>query len=138
MSGIQVTDEVVNVYNEIKMGHKHKYALLRISDNLEEVIVEKTSNEPDYATFVAELPKNDCRYAIYDLSFQSDDGGERSKILFVVWAPDSAKIKQKMLITSTKDSVKKKLVGIGKEIQATDLSEIALEEVTAQVLSTAR
>jgi cofilin len=39
-------------------------------------------------------------------------------------APDTAKIKSKMLYASTKDSLKKKLVGIGAEIQATDKSEL--------------
>ena len=137
-SGIAVTDEVVTVFNDIKMGHKHKYAIFRINDDLTEVIIEKTSNDADWSNFTNELPPKGCRYIVYDLSFESADGGERSKILFIVWAPDSAKIKEKMLITSTKDNVKKKFVGIGKEIQATDMSEISLEEVTAQVLSTAR
>mmetsp|Transcript_12913 Transcript_12913/g.19863 ORF Transcript_12913/g.19863 Transcript_12913/m.19863 type:complete len:140 (-) Transcript_12913:70-489(-) len=137
-SGIAVTDEVVSTFNEIKMGHKHKYAIFRINDALTEVVVESTSNDGNWDNFTAQLPAQGCRYVVYDLSFTSDDGGERSKILFIVWAPDSAKIKEKMLITSTKDNVKKKFVGIGKEIQATDMSEVALEEVTAQVLSTAR
>lgn len=43
-----------------------------------------------------------------------------------------------MLITSTKDAVKKKLVGVGKEIQATDASEIDRSCVEEQVKSTAR
>jgi len=38
-----------------------------------------------------------------------------------------------MLYTSTKDSLKKKLVGIGTEVQATDASEISREEVLARV-----
>ncbi len=39
-------------------------------------------------------------------------------------APDSAKLKRKMLVASSKDAFRKKLVGIGSEIQASDLSEI--------------
>jgi Cofilin/tropomyosin-type actin-binding protein len=53
-------------------------------------------------------------------------------------APDTAKIKNKMLITSTKADVRKKLVGIGLEIQATDFSEIDLEEVTNRCQSTTK
>lgn len=64
---------------------------------------------------------------------QNDEGGDRNKILFIVWAPENAKVKEKMLITSSKDAVKKKLVGISKEIQATDLSEVSLQAVTEQV-----
>jgi hypothetical protein len=38
-------------------------------------------------------------------------------------APDTSKIKQKMLYASSKDALRKKLVGIGSEIQGTDFSE---------------
>jgi hypothetical protein len=55
----------------------------------------------------------------------------------VVRAPDSSKIKQKMLYASSKDALRKKLVGIATEIQATDLSELShdavLEKVSKQV-----
>jgi cofilin len=48
-------------------------------------------------------------------------------------APDTAKIKQKMLYASSKDALRKKLVGIATEIQATDLSEIAYDVVLDKV-----
>ncbi len=80
-----------------------------------------------------ELPENECRYGIFDYEF-TDDGRAQSKILFVVWAPDTAKIKAKMLYASSKANFKKKLVGIGSEIQATDLAEIDEESVKEKVL----
>ena len=137
-SGVVANDEVVTTFNEIKMGHKHKYAIFKLSNDLTEVVLESTSNEPSWESFITALPPKSCRYVVYDFDYQSDDGGDRSKILFIVWAPDSAKIKEKMLITSSKDAVKKKLVGIGKEIQATDASEIDIKEVTSQVLAISR
>merc|ERR1712146_670036 len=88
----------------------------------------------DYGQFVENLPKDDCRYAVYDFEYdQPDCGGKRSKILFVLWSPDTAKIKSKMLYTSSKDGLRKKLVGIGTEIQATDSSEIDFETVLDKV-----
>lgn len=48
-------------------------------------------------------------------------------------APDTAKIKPKMLYASSKDALRKKLVGIATEIQATDLSEVAYEVVLEKV-----
>merc|ERR1711982_154109 len=71
---------------------------------------------------MGQLPERDCRYAIFDYEFQVD-GGQRNKITFILWAPDSAPIKAKMMYTSTKDSIKKKLVGIQVEVQATDAAE---------------
>lgn len=42
-------------------------------------------------------------------------------------APDNAKIKQKMLFASSKDALRKALVGIAVEIQGTDASEVSYE-----------
>lgn len=53
----------------------------------------------------------------------------------VIRAPDTSKVKQKMLYASSKDALRKKLVGIGTEIQATDASEIAYETVLEKVKS---
>jgi cofilin len=86
-----------------------------------------------FEEFTAALPEKDCRYAVYDFEWDQGADGKRTKVLFVVWAPDVAPIKAKMLYTSTKSSVKQKLVGIGAEIQATDMSEISLEEVLDKV-----
>ncbi len=48
--------------------------------------------------------------------------------------PDGAKVKAKMIYTSSKDSVRKKLVGIGTEVQATDKAEISHDAVLEKVL----
>jgi cofilin len=48
-------------------------------------------------------------------------------------APESAKLKRKMLIASSKDAFRKKLVGIGTEIQATDRAEIDKSAVLDKV-----
>lgn len=42
-------------------------------------------------------------------------------------SPDDSKIKQKMLYASSKDALRKSLVGISSEIQGTDMSEVAHE-----------
>lgn len=42
-------------------------------------------------------------------------------------SPDDSKIKQKMLFASSKDALRRSLVGIAVEIQGTDYSEVAYE-----------
>ena len=42
-------------------------------------------------------------------------------------SPDTAKIKQKMIFASSRDALKRALVGISVEIQGTDSSEVAYE-----------
>lgn len=50
-------------------------------------------------------------------------------MLFSLRCPDKAKIKHKMVYTSSKDSLRKKLVGVATEIQATDEAEISKDAV---------
>ena len=55
----------------------------------------------------------------------------------VTWhirSPDDAKIKQKMLFASSKDALRRSLVGIASEIQGTDYSEVAHESGASQSL----
>lgn len=42
-------------------------------------------------------------------------------------SPDDAKIKQKMLFASSKDALKRSLVGLAVEIQGSDPSEVCYE-----------
>jgi cofilin len=48
-------------------------------------------------------------------------------------SPETAKIRSKMLYASSKDAIRKKLVGIAHEIQGTDLSEVAFQTVLERV-----
>lgn len=45
----------------------------------------------------------------------------------MIRSPDDAKIKAKMLFASSKDALRRSLVGIAVEIQGTDYSEVAHE-----------
>ena len=46
---------------------------------------------------------------------------------FWIRSPDEAKIKEKMLYASSRDALKRALVGIAVEIQGTEFSEVAYE-----------
>ena len=69
--------------------------IFKVSDDNKEIVVEKTSDDSDYEAFLKDLPKDDCRYAVYDFEYEKE--GKRSRILFYSWAPDAAKIKSKMI-----------------------------------------
>lgn len=45
----------------------------------------------------------------------------------MIRSPDDAKIKQKMLFASSKEALRRSLVGIAVEIQGTEFSEVAYE-----------
>jgi len=55
-----------------------------------------------------------------------------------VWfarCPDTAPVAMKMLYAASKDALKKKLVGINHEIQATEMCELSKAEVSEKVKS---
>ncbi|KAK3814619.1 MAG: hypothetical protein J3R72DRAFT_461874 [Linnemannia gamsii] len=132
-SGVQVDKSCIDTYLELKTGKTLKYIIYKISDDLAKVEVVKTSADADYDAFLADLPADDCRWAVYDFAYKSPDGGDRNKIVFYSWSPDSAKIKPKMLYASSKDGLRKVLNGLGAEVQGTDFDEVAHETVLDRI-----
>ncbi|KAN0080208.1 hypothetical protein V8E55_009774 [Tylopilus felleus] len=133
-SGIDVADECISTFQQLKLGRQFKYILLTLNDDLSEIVVDKTSTASSYETFVEDLPKDQCRWAVYDFDFERD-GLKRSKLCLVSWSPDDAKIKDKMLLASSHEALKHRLDGIAFEVQATDPAEISYDTVLAKALT---
>jgi cofilin len=125
LTAIKVHDDCIPAWNDIKIGHKNRYVIFDFSKDLQYVVVEKAApKDATYDNFLDDLPPRDVRYAVYDYEWKADDDTLRNKLVFIVWAPDVAPVKRKMLIASTKLSVKNALAGVALELQATDDSEI--------------
>ncbi|XP_015685721.1 cofilin-1-like, partial [Protobothrops mucrosquamatus] len=65
-----------------------------------------TVDDP-YLHFVAMLPPSDCRYALYDATYETKES-KKEDLVFLFWAPESAPLKSKMIYASSKDALKKK------------------------------
>ncbi|VVC94550.1 unnamed protein product [Leptidea sinapis] len=68
----------------------------------------------------------------------SAEASKKQKLFLMSWCPDTAKVKKKMLYSSSFDALKKSLVGVQKYIQATDLSEASQEAVEEKLRATDR
>lgn len=99
------------------------------ADNKAITLLKTADPSASYSDFLAELPADDCRYAVLKFDYDAGSDGTRSKIVFFMWAPDTSKTKSKMMYAGSKDSIKKALQGIQIEIQGTDASEVSEEEV---------
>jgi cofilin len=141
-SGVVATEECISKYSELKLSRKFRYIIYCIAEDGKSITLEKTSPPADHPNarqafddFVASLPANDCRYAVFDFEYEKNGCGEgiRNKIIFVAWSPDSAKVKSKMLYASSKDALRKRLEGIATEIQATDSDEIKYTSVLEKI-----
>jgi cofilin len=134
LTAIKLADECFEVWNQFRFGNKYRYIIFNFSDDLRHVVVEKTVDKSKtYDDLLEDLPPRDVRYIVYNLDFKADDGTDRNKLIFIVWAPDIAPVKRKMLIASTKQSVKNSLSGISVEIQSTDDFEIQYDVILSKV-----
>jgi len=148
-SGVQVSDECVESYEAMKQKRKFNYCIFKLSDNLKNIVVDQAAINPgcsdtpttqaDYGPFWDYLQQvqteRDCRYACYDIRYVTSEGGHRNKLAFIVFCPDEANIKKKMLYASSKDALKNKLLG-NLEIQASDLDDITLPVIVDKCLKT--
>jgi len=129
-TGVQVSSECITEFNEFKLSAKYRYIFFKMSDDKRTIVLEKKGGvEKTYKDFLAELPKEDCRYAVLDFHYETENDGKRNKIIFYNWAPDTAPTRAKMLYAGTKNDFKKTLVGIALEIQGTDMAEVDEQEV---------
>ncbi|RPA99526.1 cofilin [Choiromyces venosus 120613-1] len=142
-SGVTLAQDIISSYQEFKLGKKHAYVLYKLSEDNKVIEVEKKVLKDDkpnpkdqYEEFIAALPEKQCRYAIYDFTYDLPGEGTRDKIIFFAWSPDNASIKQKMICASSKGTLRSALTGVAAEIQGTDYSEIAYEVVFQKVART--
>mmetsp|Transcript_264 Transcript_264/g.477 ORF Transcript_264/g.477 Transcript_264/m.477 type:complete len:140 (+) Transcript_264:87-506(+) len=126
-TGISVSDDVINEFNEMKLKRiSPKFIVYSIVDG--QIVTEnRGETEASFEEFISNLPADDCRYAIYDMDFTTTDGRPGNKLVMVSWAPDSAKVKSKMIYAGSKDALTRALVGVSTKITATDLSELTVD-----------
>ncbi|CAL6071976.1 Cofilin/tropomyosin-type_actin-binding protein [Hexamita inflata] len=127
MSGIQMSEEAIKAYDELRLKHNANAIIFVINPEQTAVIVEQIfageqPAEEVIKAVVDVLPEKDCRFIVYDFKFESD-GCNMSKLAFIQWSPEAAKTRPKMLYSSTKRACIDKMSGIQLEIQANSLDE---------------
>uniref|UniRef100_A0A9L0R0D7 Destrin, actin depolymerizing factor n=1 Tax=Equus caballus TaxID=9796 RepID=A0A9L0R0D7_HORSE len=125
-SGVQVADEVCRIFYDMKVRKcstpeeikkRKKAVIFCLSADKKCIIVEEgkeilvgdvgvTITDP-FKHFVGMLPEKDCRYALYDASFETKES-RKEELMFFLWAPELAPLKSKMIYASSKDAIKKK------------------------------
>ncbi|KAI3514181.1 hypothetical protein L1887_12500 [Cichorium endivia] len=127
-SGMAVHDECKLKFLELKAKRTHRFIVFKIEEKQKEVIVEKVGDPTQsHEDFAACLPDSECRYAVFDYDFVTEENCQKSRIFFIAWSPDTARVRSKMIYASSKDRFKRELDGIQVELQATDPTEMDLD-----------
>ncbi|KAF7828288.1 actin-depolymerizing factor 7-like [Senna tora] len=127
-SGMAVDDECKLRFQELKARRSFRFIVFKIEE--QQVVVDKLGGPTQgYDDFAASLPADECRYAVYDFDFTTEENVQKSKIFFIAWSPDTSKVRMKMVYASSKDRFKRELDGIQFEVQATDPSEMSMDIV---------
>ncbi|OGM46053.1 hypothetical protein ABOM_005696, partial [Aspergillus bombycis] len=132
-SGIGLSSEALGDFQELKLKKSYRYILYGLNSARTEIVVLKTSTAEDYDDFIADLPDSECRWAVYDFQFEVPTGGKRNKLVFISWAPETARIKEKMLYAAATDRLRTSLNGIAVDISATEQSEVSYEAGTVPI-----
>lgn len=141
-----MAEECKTHFEEVKKGKKHRYVVFYIKDEKQicvECVGDRDASYDDFLNDLRKAGETECRYALYDYEYDhqcqgTTESSKKQKLFLMSWCPDSAKIKKKMLYSSSFDAIKKALIGVGKYIQATDMSEASKEEIEKQLRSTDR
>ncbi|KAE8409229.1 hypothetical protein BDV37DRAFT_278196 [Aspergillus pseudonomiae] len=85
MASLPLSSECLEAYNALKLKKSFKYVIYGVDSTFKEIVVLKTSSASDYDEFMADLPDDECRWAVYDFAYKRSDGSERNKLVFISW-----------------------------------------------------
>lgn len=133
-TGVQVNEEAISQFNDFKLQKNAqkgtRYMIFKIEGD-SEIVQEGESGkrEQTYDEFSTKIMETgEPRFGVFDAEFETEDGRPNSKIVFVAYIPDSCKIKQKMVYSGSKDALKRVLLGIMVDINATDAGEMSFDD----------
>jgi len=141
-----VADACQQAFTDIKKKKLYRFIIFHIRD--EKIIDiekygERDSEYDDFLKHLETLGPDECRYGLYDFEYfhqcqGTTDNIPKQKLFLMSWCPDTARIKKKMLYSSSFDALKHALEGVGKYIQATDMAEASHDCVLEKLRSTDR
>jgi cofilin len=145
-SGVKVDSECIEAFNNFKLGKKEAFLLFSFNENATKIVIKHKepighrddtlkSKNAQWDTLISLLPTDDVRYAVADVHYNTTEG-QRTDMVFLTWAPETASIKRRMLMASSKDALRNALVGIRSAVQACSYPDLDLRSVVEKFKGT--
>lgn len=97
-----VHDECKLRFLELKAKRSFRFIVFKIDEKIQQVTVEKLGQIGEsYEDFAASLPVDECRYAVFDYDFTTDENCQKSKIFFIAWYSEESHIRGRASATET-------------------------------------
>jgi len=153
LSGIMVTDEVMQKYDQIFVKKSLKWVKFHISDDMTKVVHDdakekkvdpaakkrcedgETTDQESWDELVAGLTDEVPEYILFDF-YAKYDGRKVEKCILLNWCSDNCVMRLKMVHASTYNTVKGKFNNVQKCIQANDKGDLVFKDIMEKVLST--
>ena len=98
-SGIDVSDEILNLYEDIKLRHKYKYFTFSLKQtggtatkttwdwdiNEKADAVADDKNLVAFQDLIKSLPTDEARFVVFDFADTKADGRQIKKLLLIKW-----------------------------------------------------
>ena len=140
MSGISVSDELLELYNSVKLRDAHKYIIFSLKktddsgktydwsiDQRSDADSDVAHNKDKFEEMLAALPEDSPCFVVFDFCFNKPDGRLVKKLLLIKWCPDTVHFRVKPVIGATYQTLKDKLTGLGSDVQAVDRDDLEYE-----------
>jgi len=149
-SGIDVDTECVELYNDLKRHHNYHYLVFKI-ENRKTIVLDSAKPRKDSAgvhgratpeeseliwnsELLPLLKGDEPRYVVYDMHIKKESGAVIDQLTFILWNPDDASVKDKMIYSSSTDNLKRKLTGLSFSVQANYPDDLSFENVKQELL----
>lgn len=91
-ASLNIDESIAARFTELRMKRAHRYLIVSINQDGTQATVETTgARDQSFDSFKASVPTDEPRYAIYDLEYNTKDGRKESKLVFVMYSPDTCK-----------------------------------------------
>ncbi|XP_076435139.1 uncharacterized protein LOC143274987 [Babylonia areolata] len=139
-SGVKLGEKCFEIFNKVKMnskGHKRRFVVYKITDDLTEIIEDECikceDNHPQFWELIQRLPDKDARYIVYDYPFKAKSGADTSKLIQLMWCPEHTPVKHKMVYAASKEVVKKMINEEVPYFQVDCLDDICEADILSKV-----
>ena len=131
ITGLVLEEDITDFFDRKNVNH---WIMFRFSSD-KHIEVDQGGGT-GWNGMITKLPLDEVRYVICNFGYISpSDKIQRSKLIFLMWAPESANIKEKLKVTMYCQEAKHLLSrrGIPISMQATDLSDVNTKMVVSKI-----